>query len=205
MRRLKNRCLVPPGNFRFTHETGFTVRAPTYDDWVSESKAHLRANDLPVPADLKMLMEDQLCSVLPPELCDRDPGDVSSWVDTNFSWADLVDGMKVFTTWGLAGAPMVVQEEANRRAGICIQCPINVGVTAGCATCHKIASYITGSVAKKRTPYDDSLRACAVCHCALKAMIWFPAETISSHETPDRQHVRPSFCWAKKGGENWMG
>lgn len=148
-------------------------------------------------------MEDQLCGVIPPEWCDREAGDVSSWVDTNFGWNDFTEGMKVFSTWGLAGAPMVPQEEANRRAGICIQCPINVGIS-GCATCRKIASYITGSVAKKRTPYDDLLKACAVCHCALKAMVWFPAATITSHESPDRQNVRPSFCWAKKGGENYV-
>lgn len=203
MRRLKNRCLVPPGgDFRFTHETGHTTRAPTYDDWVSESKTHLRGMGLPVPADLKIIMEDQLCGVIPPEWCDREAGDISSWIDTNFGWNDFVEGMKVFSTWGLAGAPMVSQGEANRRAGICTQCPANVGIT-GCQTCRRIASYITGSVAKKRTPYDDSLKACAVCHCALKALVWFDTDITARQESADRQAVRPSFCWMKVGGENF--
>jgi len=201
MRRLKDRTLVPPGDFRFTDETGHTTRAKSYRDWVSTAKDHRRANNLDVPPDLEAKMNEQLCGVIPPEWCDRDPGD-TAWVDTRFSWADLAEGMKVFGHWAALGLPLAQEKEANRRAAICVSCPLNVQVS-GCSTCHKIASLLTGAVAQKKGAYDDSLRACAICHCALRAMVWFPMETIESNESAERQALRPNFCWAKKGGENY--
>ena len=201
MRRLRDRTIVPPTSFRYTHETGYTTVASTYADWVSSTKDHFRANDLPVPLDLEAQMNEQLCGILPPTWCDRDPGDVK-WVDTHFGWNDFVDGMKAFGRWAVGGVTFVEQEEADRRAAICVSCPLNVNIT-GCAACHKMATAITGDVAKKHSAYDDYLRACAICHCALKAMVWFPIDTLQSNETPERQTLRPDFCWVKQGGENY--
>lgn len=203
MRRLKDRSLVPPGQFRFTHETGFTSTAPTYDDWVAEAKKHRKANNLDIPLDFVAKMEDQLCGLIPPDRCERDEGDPAGWVDTNFSWADFREGMGIFTEWGSQGAPLVEEKEAERRAHLCVACPLNVNVS-GCATCHKIASYLTGAVAEKKTPYADNLRACAICHCSLQAMVWFPMDLLASRETADRQAVRPNFCWVKQGRENYV-
>src|ERR1041385_306550 len=169
MRRLKDRSLVPVDDFRYRHATGHTTTSKIYRIWVEDAKAHQRANGLPVPDDFQQQMEDQLCATIPPEYCDRDPGDVTDWVDRKFSWNDLAEGMAVFSRWGTQGAPLVEAGEAERRSHICVSCPLNVGIT-GCATCRKIAEFITGSVAQQKTPYGDQLEACAICHCALKAM-----------------------------------
>lgn len=195
MRRLRDKTLVPPTSFRYTHETGYTTVAPTYADWISSAKDHRRANNLDIPLDLEAQMNEQLCGILPPEMCDRDPGDIK-WVDTRFGWSDFVEGMKAFGRWALEDAPLVEQKEADRRAGICVSCPLNVNVS-GCSTCHKLASAITGAVAKRTSTYDDSLRACAICKCALKAMVWFPLDILSQNETQERQDLRPDFCWVK--------
>lgn len=202
MRRLKDKTLVPPGAFRFTHETGHTTRSSIYDDWVSRSKDHLRANNLPLPLDFEAQLNDQLCGVIPPEFCDRDPGD-TAWVDTRFTWADLAEGMKIFGNWAVSGLSLVEEKEANRRAAICVSCPLNVNIS-GCSTCHKIASLLTGAVAQKKGAHDDSLRACAICHCALRAMVWFPIEVLAENESSEKQNLRPGFCWAKSGGENYV-
>ncbi len=195
MRRLRDRTLVPPTSFRYTHESGYTTVAPTYADWISNSKDHRRANDLPIPLDLEAKMNEQLCGILPPEMCERDAGDVK-WVDTRFSWADFSEGMKVFSRWGAEGMPLVEEKEANRRAAICVSCPLNVNVS-GCSTCHKMASLITGAVAHKKGAHDDYLRACAICKCALRAMVWFPLDILMQSETLERQDLRPDFCWVK--------
>lgn len=202
MRRLHDKTLVPPTSFRYTHETGYTTVSPTYDDWIFSAKAHRRANDLPIPLNFEAKMNDQLCGLLPPTWCDRDEGDVAHWVDTRFTWSDFTEGMKVFSRWGAEGAPLVNDDEANRRAGVCVSCPLNVNIT-GCSACHKMASYITGTVAKKPGIYDDHLRACAICHCALKALVWFPMEILKESESSERQDLRPDFCWMKQGGENY--
>jgi hypothetical protein len=203
MRRLKDTSLVPPDDFRFTHETGYTTTARTYNDWVERAKEHRTANNLGIPLDFAVRMQDQLCGLIPPEWCSRDAGDVSSWVDTRFSWNDFTEGMKVFGHWAALGTPLVEQKEADRRAAICVSCPLNVAVS-GCASCHKIASMITGAVAKKRGAHDDHLRACAICRCSLKAMVWFPMEILRSNESADRQALRPDFCWVKENGPQYI-
>ncbi len=202
MRRLKDKTLVPPTSFRYTHETGYTTVASTYADWVVMVKDHRRANNLPIPLDMEAQMNEQLCGLIPPTWCDRDAGDVSSWVDVNFGWSDFIDGMKAFGRWMLDDTPVVEQKEADRRAAICVSCPLNVNV-AGCSTCHKLASAITGAVAKKTSAYEDNLRACAICRCALKAMVWFPMNNIQHNETAEQQALRPDFCWVKQGSVNF--
>lgn len=196
MRRLRDRTIVPPTSFRYTHESGYTTVSPTYADWLSSTRDHRRANDLPIPANLEAQMNEQLCGILPPEWCEREAGDVK-WVDTKFTWADFTEGMKTFFRWGQEGRQLVDEQEANRRAGICVSCPLNVNVS-GCSTCHKMASLITGAVAQKRGQHDDYLRACAICHCALKALVWFPLDILMKNETPERQNLRPDFCWLKQ-------
>ncbi len=193
-----------PDEFRYTHpETGYTTIARGFDDWVSAAKDHRRANNLPVSLDLEVKMQDQLCGLIPPEYCFREAGDVSSWVNTRFSWSDFAEGMKVFGHWAALGTPLVEKPEADRRAAICVTCPLNINV-AGCTSCHKMASYITGAVAKMKGAHDDHLRACAICHCALKAMVWFPSEILRSNETVERQTLRPDFCWVKESGPNYI-
>jgi len=202
MRRLRDKHLVPPEEFRFTHETGHTTTSPIYDDWITAARDHRRANGLDTPPDLEARMQEQLCGLIPPEYCERDPGD-TWWVNTRFNWADFREGMQIFTTWAGQNRPLVGPEEANRRAALCVTCPLNVNI-AGCAACHKIASYITGAVAKQNGAYDDQLKACAICHCALRAMTWFPLDLLETNETQDKQESRPDFCWLKKDGENYV-
>jgi len=204
MRRLADKSLVPPDDFRYTDpDTGWTITAKTHMDWVDNAKIHRRANNLTVPPDMVGRMEDQLCGLIPPQWCEREAGDVTTWVDTRFSWDDVKAGMAVFGHWASLGMPLVSQVEADRRAAVCVSCPLNVNI-AGCAACLKMASLITGAVAQKKGTYDDRLRACAVCHCALKAKTWFPMDILESRDgEADRQRLYPDFCWLKQGGENY--
>jgi len=205
MRRLADKNLVPPNNFRYTDpDTGWTTVSPTYYDWIANAKEHRRANGLAVAPDFPAQAEDQLCGLIPPHWCNRDAGDVTTWVDTNFSLTDLKEGMAVFGHWASLGMPLVTQQEADRRGAICVTCPLNVAVS-GCSACHRMASLITGTVAQKKGTYDDRLKACAVCHCALKAKTWFPLDILESRDgEADRQRLYPDFCWLKQGGENYQ-
>lgn len=202
MRKLKNRSLVPPDSYRYTDPiSGHQTESSTYGDWIEAARQHRIANGFDVPLDFTGQMEDQLCGSIPPEWCEREAGDVASWVNTRFSWTDVQAGMVAFSEWGRQGLPLVDEAEANRRARICVTCPLNVHVS-GCAACHKIASILTGLVAKKVSQHDDQLKACAVCHCANRAQIWFPLDVLDSKNTPEKQAALPSFCWQKAGGEN---
>jgi len=203
MRRLADKHLVPPGNFRYTDpDTGWTTVAPTYLDWIANAKDHRRANGLEIAPDFVAKAEDQLCGIIPPYWCTREAGDISNWIDTNFNWDDFKSGMSIFGHWAALGMPLVEQQEADRRGAICVSCPANVNVS-GCSACHRMASLLTGAVAQKKGTYDDRLKACAICRCSLRALTWFESRMIVDHDGPDKQALRPDFCWAKENGENY--
>lgn len=197
MQRLSNRSIVVPDGFRYTvQETGYTVRARDYWSWMKKTRDHYKANEIPIPDDLDARMEDQLCKLLPPEWCAR-PND-ASWINTRISWDDFANGMKAFVSLFLGGFDFVDQAEAERRAWLCCGCPMNVSL-AGCGACRKMATLITGDVAKRTTPYDADLRACAICKCAVQSMVWFPMDALESADTPEHQALYPAeFCWKNK-------
>lgn len=171
-------------------------------DWYSWQDAirdHRKANDLtPLPA---VESEDQLCRSLPPGWCEQDAGEANTSVNTRFGWDEFAAGMKAFGRLMLGGFNFVAQPEANRRAAICSACFFNVGL-AGCGTCRKMASLITGDVAQKKTPYDYKLQACGVCQCALTALVHFPMDALET--TPEKQAQYPDFCWQNRISENFL-
>lgn len=186
--------------FRFQHkETLHWSCAVDYWTWESKIKEHRRANELPIEPNLMAIAEDQLCSTLPPELCTH--AHESTWVNRRFTLGDLRDGMKAFASLMAGGFQFVSQEEADRRAYICssdVQFNKNV---IGCGTCHKIAGMVVGDVAKRKTKYDDKLKACMICGCVNAVQVHFPMSALDTTDTPEKQAAYPSFCWKKKGSE----
>lgn len=181
-------------NFRYLHvETGHWSHSAVYEDLIEQYLKHRKANELSIPDDYEAVIQDQLCRSLPPEWCERTGG--QSWVSTRFSFDDFVKGMKAFGRLMLGGFQFVSQTEANRRARICSNCYYNVNIP-GCTGCQKLAEFVTGDVAKRSTPYDDKLKACAVCHCSTAAMAHFPLEVLESVSTEEKQALFPlEFCW----------
>lgn len=93
------------------------------------------------------------------------------------------------------GAKTVPQDEANRRAQICLKCPykINSGI---CSWCNNLVPFFENAIfGKKTTPYDDELGNCGVCKCYNKIAVHYPLEVqsvegISMDDFPDH-------CWKK--------
>lgn len=197
---LKNFKEVPPNGYRYVvPETGTEIIAWDAFSWFDLAKANLTANGFPVPDDLEAQMQDQLCQTLEPQWCDQvDPN--RPVVSTRISWSDVKAGISVYSSWLASGMATVPQEEADRRAKICASCFLNVNVE-GCYACHKLAGLLTWS---NRTPYDESLRACAACHCLNRAQVWFPIATLETSDTVERQVMYPSFCWKQKKSENYL-
>jgi hypothetical protein len=190
---------VPPDGFRWVDPLdGFVAHAWSYDAWLDLSKAHFQANNRAIPPTLEADMQDQLCQTLPPDWCNFDDPNRPR-VSTSLEWADVLNGLRTFASWITGGAQYVTSEEANRRALICSRCYLNTNVT-GCASCHKLVADVTKN---RHTKYDFALKACAACKCLLQAKVHFPIETLDRN--PTVQELYPSFCWLKKGGENYRG
>ena len=184
---------VPPDGYRyrFPHD-GYVVHAWDPFTWVQLARDHLRANNMEEPPDLLEQMEDQLCQTLEPGWCMHD--------DPNrprpslvLDWDDIQRGIATFTSWAIRGGGFVEKEEAERRALICSRCYLNTSVS-GCSLCHAAA---LKAVQGRSTKYDNSLNACAVCKCLLKAKVWFPLSALD-RDREERQSLYPEFCWLKK-------
>ncbi len=190
---------VPPNGFRWVDPVdGWTAHAWSYDAWVDLVKHHLQANNRSIPESIEDDMQTQLCMMLPAGWCNYDDPNRPR-VSTDFSWGDLISGLKTFASWIASGCQYVLQEEADRRAQICGRCYLNVHVE-GCGSCHKLAADVTKN---RHTKYDFALKACAACHCLLKAKVHFEISTLD--KAPTDQALLPNFCWLKKDGQNYRG
>lgn len=200
MQKLSNRDLVPPDPvyFRYVHpETGHVSQAQTYDVWMSDSYAHRRANNLPIPIDFTAQMEDQLCSSLPAGWC--------SGTDPNRPDVDMRFGLTDVWNWANANLQALVkgfasQEEAERRAKICAGCYMNIN-SQGCRGCQDVATLFSNQLAKRSTSSDSFLRNCAVCRCFLTALVHFRLDTIPKDDSLQKSF--PIFCWQRKDSTNY--
>lgn len=201
--RLKTYREVPPKGFRYTvPETGQYITAWNVENWLDKIKAHLTANNIPIPIDLLAQAEDQLCQLLPPGFCEyEDPSRPK--IDTNFGWGDVEQGSKTLFEWATQGLPLVSQDEAERRAKICANCYANIRVTGCGVSCRELIRNIVGWFVKRKTSSDESLNSCGVCHCFLKSKVHVPLEVIEKYDNPSLQPMYPKWCWLRKDSDNY--
>ena len=200
---IKDIRTCPPEGFRYVHpETGHVTTAIDANTWVAKARAHLEANGLPVPVDLSAQMQDQLCQVLPVGWCEYDDPNRPR-VDITFSWGDVERGTRTLFDWLTGGREMVGQAEAERRAKICSTCYLNVQAYGCGQSCYELIRKLAGLLVGKETSVDDRLRNCAACKCFLRSKVHVPLATIEKHDTDSIQVLLPSFCWLKKGGDNY--
>lgn len=200
---LKNRDNCPPDFYRNTdRDTGHKIEARTYYDWIANARQHRVANSLPIPDDFEAQLNSELCAQLPPEWCEgSDPN--RPWVDIRFSLGDVGAAMRVFANFALSGFNFVSQDEATRRARLCVGCYNNINVQ-GCGACQQLGKVITGTLAQRKTPHDDALKVCGVCRCLNRAQVHIPLENLAAKDSPDKQALYPAFCWLRRDGENYL-
>lgn len=202
MEKLLSHHIVPPDDFRYTHENGHTTMTRDWWSWIDQTRQHRVANNLAIPDNFVAVMEDQLCSVLPPGWCEQvDPN--NPHVDTRMSWGDVENGSATFLDWAEQGNPLVSIEEANRRARICVGCQFNVNVSGCGRACRALLQKVFGLFTGRITESDPLLKTCAVCKCVNRVKVHFPIDLLAAHDKAEHQSSYPSFCWLKKGGDNY--
>lgn len=102
----------------------------------------------------------------------------------------------VLGSWVAEGRPPVSPEEANRRAAICVGCPLN-RVVGGCLGCIKFADIVATANGSRSTEFDEKLENCLVCGCSNKAQVWLPLEFLHTDKHKERNHQFPDHCWKK--------
>lgn len=191
MENLFNISIEPPFGWAVTWDIkGQPVEIIESNYWylVDAVRNKLRWNDEPIPEDLELQIQRDICSRLPNGWCSGVEGD-KEW----FTLKDLTDSSK--TIFSLATVPAdertVPQAEAERRATICSTCPKNRRV-AGCWPCVIALPIFDGLLPGVTTSLDKKIFGCSVCKCALHKKVHVRKE----HLAPRDEY--PSHCWMKE-------
>jgi len=196
MLKLIDPSTVPPGGFRYLcEETKTWIDAPSMGELVNKATRHRTANHLGTPENFREHIEAQMCSHMPPGTCKHEAG-VAVSGSRRLTFHEVVAATKTLGAWFLKGTPKVSQGEAERRANICLACPMNQAFD-GCTTCAEkdLRAAIVDFMGESKTPYDAGLHSCSVCGCTLKAAIWFPLELLVKHADKEALKNAPSHCW----------
>lgn len=87
----------------------------------------------------------------------------------------------------------VSQEESNRRAKICSECPYNVTPDdVGIAAWADAVAY--HATQDHKTDYDVKLKTCSICSCPLKAKVHLGGDLGIAKDT---LKILPEYCWQK--------
>lgn len=107
------------------------------------------------------------------------------------------DGARTITAWLNGGADTVSKADAQRRADVCLKCPMN---QPGGKVSDAIAAAIRKQVELKnhlqlRVDGEKSLMTCTGCGCVLKLKIWIPIDKLGL----DKEELAKfdSCCWMR--------
>jgi hypothetical protein len=201
---------MPPGGFKYLEPTtkrwipkdGYDTNV---DATISKVQAFLKSNSLPVPPNLRALIEDQICERLSGNLSWCNNGNIASTEEINASrrgWAFSFEHVKTFTAtmidWWVNGGERVSDEIISERAKVCSGCPNNTH-PPGCTSCSSgvIRGIVARIVGGHSHPMDVNLRACAICGCDLRAKVRIPQDTLTRNMPKEKLAVLPPFCWLK--------
>jgi hypothetical protein len=114
--------------------------------------------------------------------------------------ANLAAGIGLYVEWFGSG-DTVPQEEADRRATICVSCPVH-------QTNPNFSDHFTDAAAGKimavfqminklnlHTTLDDKLGMCPACSCPMKAKVWAPLDLILKKIRPESKAELWKECW----------
>lgn len=86
------------------------------------------------------------------------------------------------------------QEEADRRADICVKCPKNqrIDLKIYDEWADKVA---VASVGDRKSAHHSELYNCTVCSCPMRSKVWYDGKL---EFTENEVRKFPVFCWQKK-------
>lgn len=175
--------------------TKTVVVAGTWSGLTKAVYQHLSANKLVVPVNLNESMQDWWCREVDRSNCAEpvDPLAVARAVSLQSrAWRFL----RTAVSWVLSSQSFVEQEEAERRAAICAECPLNMDIKCG-GGCGFVGMLNTAMklFASKSTTRDQALQSCGICGCALKVSVHIPLEVMNYPELVGEWEKANPLCW----------
>ncbi len=202
--KLKSRGIIPyGGGFKILDPlTGIRVEAVTWDHLITKVQEERRANGAPIGLELEDEVEQWCCIAHPDEVAvvdERLPKRRALNLD------DVVRGTQVILAFKLAGSPLVSQAESERRAAICIRCPMNLMWFQSCSICNNIDNVVRGVIGQTKTAYDQQLFSCNICGCSLKAAVHLPNDILNRANDAEMNRAfevaaQAFNCWHNPSG-----
>lgn len=205
--KFRNDMAVPPGGVYF-----YAVETATGPVHFEAPHMHLltgkiirfcNVNSLPVPGNLEATIQAYMCPRIPDGFCTT-PGSKESI--PGLTLAKVKDFTRLIATRAFARATvfLVPQDEAERRAKICVECPKNS--SQDCTVCHGLLQLVRQLVGRRETKYDAYLGTCALCSCLLRVKVHVSAEALRVATQPPERSQLPPNCWLRnvyyaEGGE----
>lgn len=203
MQKLGSTSVCPAKGYKIiVPQTGVPIHHWEYASFISLYLNHLRERGLPIWPGWEEELQDELCrqnphwkgicqEVNPVQVAEVSNGDVRAFLTSVGRMVEhLIKGEEVF----------VSQEEAERRAAICVACEKNSVTVNWCPNCpgsvvrevKKWRDRFKGKSRDLTSSQDDKLLACKVCKCANSTQIHLSQKILSSVK---HQGDYPSNCW----------
>lgn len=105
------------------------------------------------------------------------------------------DGAIILKDWLLGGAEIVDREVAQKRASVCLLCPLNQD---GLRIAESVSAEIRKQVELKkhlqlRVNGEKGLKTCAACLCPLRLKIWIPLALVLPDD--EERSKLDAKCW----------
>lgn len=182
---------TPPGGWKcICPGTEVEVHGGDFFDLVSNCHDTLVHLGLPSPLDLTARVQDAICRSLPANSNACKP---SKPTKQKITIAAVWRFLNTLKGWFGNGMQPVSQEEADRRAVICKNCPMQVEV-AGCWGCKGIGAFVQLLKKNNKTEAEPWLKTCGVCGCYNAVQVWVPKDVLD-RASGDMEY--PEHCWKR--------
>jgi len=195
----------PPGNWRIkVPQTGVEFKHYDYRAITNAYKSHCNANGILLSPNWEEEFLSEMCKQNPKWGNKCIPNASKKVTRRRLSLTAVLSFLNMMRAWAqstLSGKDAFAsQDEANRRASICVGCPFNTTLQFSCGACMgAVLTLIQGVIGKRKTQYDDRLGACLVCSCSLKAAVHVPIDVqrqgLSEEIKKDFDDIK--YCWKR--------
>lgn len=218
--RLKDRNKFPPGGFRYyAPQTNFSIQPwVSFDVAVQQIVAHRKANPHQCavngwstdPATVARELDEynvKVCQSMNWDQFITEGGfeDIQN-PKTNLlsqlrkSVRRVVAGVETIKEWDIEGGTLVPQDEAERRARICVTCEKNAPGDLTSWFTEPAAQLIKRKLEARNnlkiyTSHDDQLGVCTACACPLKLKCHTPLEVINAKMPAEDRAQLWEHCW----------
>ena len=208
--KLANPNTSPPGGHSFFVQPtktnfGGSGQYPTRHSLLSAMRPHCKSHNIPIPTEPEI--DEFMCAKMPPGICVDAQSGLEVWTPAPFNgggitFAQVIQGTRTLGYWATHGRPRVDGALAEQRAGICVGCRANQTVS-GCTGCNlrTLTDAIASVVQGQSTTVDESLGACSICGCHLRAKVWLPLDILLKYQSAaqiDFTRREAPHCWQIK-------